>query len=63
MHAGSMILVGKSKAFQGFIIYLLMDKCWHNFCLLAYAFVERLVGVVDTPFFFRRYEWQGPPQM
>jgi hypothetical protein len=49
-YAGSLILMGKFKTAQGLIIYLLMDKRWHNFCLVAYAFVARPVGAVDTPF-------------
>ncbi|MFK3738208.1 hypothetical protein ACI1V7_10715 [Massilia sp. TN1-12] len=49
-HAGSLILMGKFQAHQRLINDLLMDKCWHNFCLVAYAFVARPVGVADTPF-------------
>jgi hypothetical protein len=49
-HAGSLILMGKFFDLQRLIDDLLMDKCWHNFCLVAYAFVARPVGVADTPF-------------
>jgi hypothetical protein len=45
----SLILRGKLIGLKVFIIYLLSEKCWHNFCLEGNAPVARPVGV-DTPF-------------
>jgi hypothetical protein len=45
----SLILRGKLSGLKVIIIYLLMEKSWHNFCLEGNAPVARPVGV-DTPF-------------
>jgi hypothetical protein len=43
-HKVSLILRGKLSDLKPFIIYLLMEKRWHNFCLEGYAPVARPVG-------------------
>jgi len=35
--AGSLILRGKSSRIKGLIVYLLIVKCWHNFCYIEDA--------------------------
>jgi len=49
MQSVSLILKGRLNAIKIFIICLLMEKRWHNFCFEEIAPVARPVGV-DTPF-------------
>jgi hypothetical protein len=44
-HKVSLILRGKLSGLKIFIICLLMEKCWHNFCLEGYAPVACPVGI------------------
>jgi hypothetical protein len=48
-HTVSLILRGKLSDLKVSIIYLLMEKSWHNFCLEGYAPVACPVGI-DTLF-------------